>query len=284
MKVHIFYKILLVSFVFLLCGCGSRRLAVQYRFEEGKSYQYSTIVDSKVVGQTMGQEFNTTSVTTFGYSLMIQEKKEHLLKLTATITKFAVRNNFPMMGLNDSTIVMSEYIGKRMQVLMTERGKTLSVEPLDAIPPSRVLVMTGLMPIDLLKQLFLELPDRELEINGSWKKTNPDTITRGKMKMVMKPNVDYKITGVEKKSDYSCWKILISGSNLMEGSGSQGGNDVSSDGIIKINGTAFFAPEKGIFVSSEQSVDNDLTTTVAGSQTGTSTMLIKTTIRSRLVP
>jgi hypothetical protein len=276
-------KILLVFFVFILCGCGSGRLAVQYRFEEGKSYRYSTIVDSKVVGQAMGQEFNMASDATFDYSLTIQEKKEHTLKLMATIKQFKVRIDFPLMGLNDSTIVMSEYIGKRMQVIMTEKGKTLTVEPLDTIPPSRVLAIANVTPIELFKQVFLELPDNELEVNGYWKKTNPDTVTRGGMKMVIKQNVEYKIAGAEKNSDYSCWKILISGSSLMEGSGSQGGNNVSLDGTVKINGTAFIAPQKGVFVSSEQSVDNDLTTTVTGSQTGASTMIIKTTIKSKLV-
>jgi hypothetical protein len=283
MTVRFMYKVFLFSIVFFLSGCGSGRLAVHYTFEQGKSYQYSTIVDTKVVGQAMGQEFNITSGTTLNYSLTILEQKDHLMKLTATITRFAMQINFPMMGLNDSTIVMSEYNGKRIQIVMTEKGKTLSVESQDTIPPSRVLAMLKLSPNDLFKQLFLELPDHELEVNGTWKKTNPDTTVRGGMKTVMKQNIECKVSGREEINHYSCWKILINGSSQMEGSGSQGGNDVSIDGTIKVHGMVWIAPEKGIFVSSEQSVDNDVTTTVTGSQTGASTMLVKTTIQSKLV-
>ena len=155
----------------------------------------------------------------------------------------------PMMGFNDSTIVMQEYVGKRVKVVMTDKGKTLSVEPIDTIPPSRVQMMASLTPSDLFKQILLELPEKELDVNGSWKKDAPDTISRGGMKMVVKQNIEFKIVGAEKKNDFNCWKIAITGTSTIEGSGNQRGTDVTIDGTVKINGAAYIAPAEGVFVS-----------------------------------
>jgi len=120
-------------------------------------------------------------------------------------------------------------------------------------------------------------------MNDSWKKDLPDTSSRSGLKIVTKYNVDFKIIGEEKKNDLPCWKIAISGTSTIEGSGSQRGADVAIDGTVKIHGSAYMAPAEGVFVLSEQSTETDMTTTATGSQTGASTMSITTTAKTMLV-
>jgi hypothetical protein len=144
-------------------------------------------------------------------------------------------------------------------------------------------MMVNLTPNDLFKQLLLELPDKELDVNGSWKKDLPDTTSRGGIKYVTKPNLDFKIVAAEKKNDFKCWKIAIIGTSTIEGGGNQRGADVTIDGTVKINGAAYIAPEEGLLVFAEQSSETEMTTTATGSQTGAATMSISTTVKSTLV-
>ena len=277
------YRILTIVFVFLLCQICIAGQELHYKFEKGKAYHYSTVIESKTTGQSMGQEFTMASGFDFDYSISLLSVNTGVLTLTVKFEKFNIKINMPMMGFNDSTIVMREYIGKRIKVVMTDKGKMLSVVPIDTIPPSQIQMMVGLDPSDLFKQIMFEFPEKEIDVKGSWKKINPDTLSRGGMKMLIKPNIEFKVIAEEKKTDYHCWKIDISGTSSIEGSGSQRGADVTIDGTVKIHGSAFIAPAEGIFVLSEQSSDTDMTTTATGSQTGASTMTIKTTVKTKLI-
>jgi hypothetical protein len=254
-----------------------------YQFEKGKVYKYSTTVESKTAGQMMGQEFSMTSGAALDYSLTAAEVKDGVYTLILTFDKFHVKINMPMMGFTDSTIVMDAYVGKRMKVVVTERGKTISTALIDTIAPSRIQAMANLTPMDLFKQLLLELPEKPLDNTSAWKKDIPDTTQRGGVKIVTKNNIQFKVAGAEKKNGFDCLKLTMSGTNIIEGSGSQRGNDVAIDGTNKINGSVFFAPSEGLFVLSEQSNESDMTTTVTGSQTGASTMSISTKMKTEFV-
>ncbi|MGD1046809.1 MAG: hypothetical protein ABR936_15995 [Bacteroidota bacterium] len=270
-------------FVFLLCQISTAGQKLRYNFEKGKAYKYSTIVESETSGQSMGQEFTMTSGADFDYSISLISTNDGVMTLAVSFEKFNVKLNMPIMGFNDSIIVMKEYVGKRIKVIMTDKGKTLSVAPIDTVPPSRIQMIASLTPSDLFKQMLIELPEKEMDLKGSWKKDMPDTISRSGMKMLIKPSLVFNIVGAEEKNKFNCWKIAITGTSTIEGSGNQRGADVTIDGTVKINGTAYIAPEEGMFVHSEQSSETEMTTTATGSQTGASTMSIGTTVKTTLV-
>jgi hypothetical protein len=278
--IRFFFAVLFVHIFFQISVSGQK---LRYQFELGKTYAYSTRIDTKTSGQMMGQELRMSSGVDFDYSMRILQRGNKLFTLQVTIEKFDVHLHVPLMGFNDSTIAMKEYIGKRILVLMSDRGKILSVEHVDSLPPSRISLIAGVTPSSIFRKLFFELPEEDMEMNGSWKKNIPDTVTQGLLTMVTKQHVEFKIVGTEKKSDYDCWKISIAGSSTMEGSGAQGANNVIVDGIIKNRGSVFIAPGDGVLVFAEQSVDNDLTTTITGTDTGASTMTVNTTIQSALL-
>jgi hypothetical protein len=274
---------LAVIVILLLSQLSLAGQKLRYNFEKGKVYKYSTVVESKTSGQASGQEFSMTSGADFDYSISLLSTKAGVMTVKVVFDRFNIKLNMPMMGFNDTTIVMQEYVGKRVKVVITDKGKTLSVEPIDTIPPSRLQMMASLTPSDLFKQILIELPEKELDLNGSWKKDLPDTISRGGMKMLVKPNIVFTIVGAEKNNDFNCWKIVSTGTSTIEGSGNQRGADVTVDGTTKNKGTAFIAPEEGVFVLSEQSNETEMTTTATGSQTGASTMSISATVRTALV-
>jgi hypothetical protein len=279
-KNRIFFAVMTLFLIWQVSTAGQK---LRYHFEKGKTYKYTTFVESKTSGQSNGQEFTLTSGADFDYSLSWISADAGNITLKLVFDKFHIKLNMPMMGFNDSTIVMQEYVGKRIKVVVTESGKTLSVEPIDTIPPSNLQTMINLSPSELFKQILLELPEKEMNVNETWKKNNPDSISRSGLKMVVKPNIEFTIAGKEKKIDLPCWKITFNGTSAIEGSGSQRGADVTVDGTVKMKGTAYFAPAEGVAVYLEQSSDTDMTTTQTGSQTGAMTLSVSTKVKNSLV-
>jgi hypothetical protein len=254
-----------------------------YKFEKGKIYSYSSAIESKTSGQMGGQEFTVTSGAQFNYNIASAGKSGNVLTLTATIEKFEMKLDMPMMGFKDSIITMPEMIGKKIQVKITPQGKTISVTPIDTVKPSRLMMMGNVNPVDLFQKVFFEFPEKELDVNAAWKKTDPDTMIRAGMKMITKNNIDFMIAGKEKKNDYDCWKITIGGKSMVEGSGTQQGADVTIDGTVKTNGSAYASPKDGLFVGADQSTESDMTVTATGSQSGASTMMSSTKVKTNLV-
>jgi hypothetical protein len=236
-----------------------------------------------MLGQVGGQDFTITSGINMGYSIVLENADLSIFTLIMTFDKFDIKLNMPMMGYNDSTVVMKEYLGKRMKLVVTDLGKTISITPIDTIPPSRIQMIAGIDPSDLCRRLFIELPEKEVDINSTWKKELPDTTIKNGIKMLIKHNIDFIVVGAESKAEYNCWKIAINGKSAIEGSGSQGGNDVTIDGTVRVGGAVYFAPKEGIFISAEQPMETDLTTTVTGPQSMVQTMSINTLTRGNLL-
>jgi hypothetical protein len=91
------------------------------------------------------------------------------------------------------------------------------------------------------------------------------------------------VTSKEIIDNMDCSKIVFSGTGIIEGSGKQAGMDVTMDGKNTINGAVYVAQKKGILVSGEQTVENDMTVTITGAQVGVQTMLTDLTIKTKLL-
>ena len=68
----------------------------------------------------MGQEFTMTSGANFDYSISLMSINARVMTLEVKFEKFNIKINMPMMGFNDSTIVLREYVGKRIKIVMTD--------------------------------------------------------------------------------------------------------------------------------------------------------------------
>jgi hypothetical protein len=178
---------------------------------------------------------------------------------------------------------LAELLGKRVKIVVTDLGKALSVTPIDSLPSGQRIMMAGVSPTEIFRNLFLQLPEKEVEVSGSWKDTRPDTTKTGGMTIVTKPDVEYRVTGTETRNGFSCWKIAMTGKSVSEGSGTARGMDVTIDGTTKIVGTVLFAPAAGVMVNYEATTDIDRTQTFTGAQTGSQTMTIKVISSSTLL-
>ena len=232
---------------------------LRYQLEKGKTYSYS----ANVVG------VNEAYLADIDYSIEVNDAKEEVYTLTIVFQKWTMKatiaiykiNNW-LAGTHDSTIVMKEYIGKRIKVVMTERGKILSTVPIDTMVTSDIFTIGNIdrasTPINFLKRLFIEFPEKEMAMYDSWKENIPDTTTIGSLNMVREPNIKYTVAGTETRNGFDCWKITFRGASTSEGIGTQNGYERTRDETEIASGNACFVPAKGIFVFFEHFEDWEL--------------------------
>ena len=268
-------RILLTSLLLLAivatATAGGEKL--RYKFEKGKTYTYAVSSESKLNGQTMGQEFSMDSKSDLTIAMVSSTAtNDGGWELVVRIETGKIKVNFPMMGLRDTTIELTEYIGKRAKVVITGRGKTLSVEPIDTIQPGRLAMMTG-SPLEMFRRLFVTLPEQPVDVKTAWKESTPDTTNSGGVKVVIKPSIDFSVAAKETRGEYPTFRIPYTGKSTMEGTGTQRGMDVTVDGTVKSTGTMYFAPSEGLLVEAESTSDVDQTVTFTGAQSGAQTIM-----------
>jgi hypothetical protein len=283
MSKHLVRIVAVISCLFILFSPSMHGRDVRYKLEKGKTYRYSISFSTTTNGQGGGQEFKITSSTEIGISLKVEEAVNHGYTSLLTIDRFTVRINFPLMGYDDSTVTVKEYVGKRIRIAMTDFGKTTAVDPLDPIPPTAVQSFIGLGPAEMFKRFFFELPEKEIDVNSTWDKNVPDTTTRNDMKVVVKQDMDFKVASEEKIGGRDCFKIVYTGKGSFTGEGNQRGMKIAVGGTSKSDGITFFAPGEGLFISTDYTTDNNIGVTLEGGQTAVQTMLTSVSAQIKLI-
>jgi hypothetical protein len=269
MKRIISSVVVLILIAVLSAGAGEK---LRYKFVKGKTYRYDIQMDNKTNGTMGGMEFTAESKFMLVTALTAEGLTVGGIELIAVLEKATARINLPMMGMRDSTMEMKEFLGKRVKLVLSDMGKVASITAIDSFGRGPMTMMLGGSPTELFRRLMLILPEQSVEMNGAWKETLPDTVKMGNMKTISKPNIEFRIAGQEKRGGMNCWKIMISGSTAIEGSGSMRGMDVTIDGTAKISGTAFFAPNEGLMTEYDASTEMEQTQTFVGEQSGAQTM------------
>jgi hypothetical protein len=270
--------ILSTLFVMLAFSQGEQ---LRYQVEKGVTHQYKISSENKTNAQMMGQDITTLFGTTIEMSIEGQDVKDGNLVFVAKVDKNLSRVESPMM--KDTAMVSKEINGKRVQVIITPLGKTVKTVALDSIPRSTNPMTGNINPTDMLRRLFVELPEKAVATGDTWKQTRPDTVNVQGMTLISKPDITYKVAGTETKSGYDCLKITFEGTATQYGTGSRQGMELVIDGKVKSKGTAFFAPKPGILVAVESSSTNDMNISGAGEQMFTATQMVTSNSKITLV-
>ena len=256
---------------------------LRYHFDKATTYRYAVTSESKMNGEMMGQEMTIEMRTEATVAVTASaETKDGGWELIVRMDAGKAKVNFPMMGLRDTTIELTELLGKRSKLIIDGRGKTLSVTPIDTVAPSRLMMMLG-GGTEMFSRMFMELPVQAVDVKSAWKDTNPDTMHQRGVKIVMKKNVDYSIPGTETRGGYSTLQIAFTGATTMTGAGNQNGLDVTVDGTVKSNGTLNFAPKEGLMVELSSTSNVDQTVTFSGAQNGAQTSVTSSKTTAKLL-
>ena len=144
-------------------------------------------------------------------------------------------------------------------------------------------MMGSVNAADIAKRLFVELPEKEMAVGGTWEQTRPDTSSMRGMKIVTKPKVTFKVLSKEQFGGYDCLKISLDGTASIYGTGSQQGMEMVVDGKTKMKGTLYFAPKEGLLVSVQQSSTSDTNISGTGEQMFSATQSTTSLSKAELV-
>jgi hypothetical protein len=273
-----FFILLVSTAIVSIAFAGGEKL--RYKMAKGTTHTYSLVSDSKTKAQMMGQDFTTVSWNMFGITITGEEVGSNgEMILIAQVDTNLAKIDSPMM--KDTARVMKEINGKRVRLTVSVFGKTLKSEAIDKIEVTPAMQMSGGgNPAEFMRSLFAKLPDQEVGVGDTWKQTQPDTVNSGGFNMVVKPDINFKIDAAQKYKGYDCYKISFEGPSTQYGTGTRQGMELVLDGMLKIKGTAYFAPKEGLLVGVEQSTTSDMNISGSGEQmfTATQSSTAQTTI------
>lgn len=277
---YLFLLIVSAAVVSVAFGGGEK---LRYKMSKGITRQYTIISDTKSRQQVMGQDMASTSWSMFGVSFLGEDSGTNgEIVCIAKVDTNISRIDSPMM--KDTARVLKEINNKRMRLTISPLGKTLKTEQLDTIPKTQATqMMRGANPLDILRRLFVELPEKEIGTGGTWKHTAPDTSDTQGFKIITKPDITFTVAGNEAMGGYDCVKITFEGTSSQYGTGSQQGMELVIDGTTKTKGTLFISQKDGLMVSLEQKMDMDTNISGTGEQMFTMTQTATTLSNVNLV-
>lgn len=240
---------------------ASGKYMLTYKGKKGQVLHYKTVMSIEQNQERMGQEV-TSNINAETYMTSEVEEVAENGQLTFIYKLDSMRTKIKNMMM-DSTIVNPEgIVGKRMRLVIAANGKRVKTEDVDTIKVSGPMGRSGLRQMLNFRQP--QLPANEVGIGDTWTTTRPDTNDAMGGKMFSTANVTYRVTGEVDTLGYKCLRLSYSGDVTVTGKGSQRGMNFFIEGDGPTEGTAYFAPKDGLYVTGTSSAEMDMTIAITG--------------------
>ena len=258
----LFKSTITLSLLFLfIAGLNAQdTYKLEYKFEKGKTYRYQDITKTDMTQEMMGKEMKIKSESNVVNRLVVDDVTKNgnaILLISADSMK--VFSSTPM---GDTTIIMSELIGKRTKVVLSNLGKIENREIVDSVK------ITGRAAGAAQREAiqFAKLSDKVVKIGETWTATTQDTVNQMGGKIAVTGNYEYTLLGQEKKDDRNCLKITYTGKTTTEGKAKMQGMEFFIDGSGKTSGTIYFDAKAGLVVYEETLNDSETNMALTGEQ------------------
>jgi hypothetical protein len=258
-------SVLLVTAALVIVGiAGSlaqESYSLTYQFQPGATYLYADTARSNQTQEMMGQEMKIASLTTMRTRIVCEGvQAEGAMTLITSLDSMTVAMKSPM---RDTTMVMTDLLGKRTRMTLTPGGVVLNREIVDSLKATGMMVR-GMSMREGVK--FHRLSKDPVSVGGSWKSDALDSTEMMGGKMVSHIKMDYTVSGKGVCQGRACLQIGYKGEIGIEGKGSMMGMDLFMEGKGKTSGTLFFDPKDGVLVQEAASTDTEMTAAVTGQQ------------------
>lgn len=249
-----------VLFLFIASLKAQDTYKLEYKFEKGKTYRYQDVTKTDMTQEMMGKEMKIKSESNVVNRLVVDDVTKNgnaILLISADSMK--VFSSTPM---GDTTIIMSELIGKRTKVVLSNLGKIENREIVDSVK------ITGRAAGAAQREAiqFAKLSDKVVKIGETWTATTQDTVNQMDGKIAVIGSYEYKLLGQEKKDDRNCLKITYTGKTTTEGKAKMQGMEFFIDGSGKTSGTIYFDAKAGLVVYEETNSDSETNMALTGEQ------------------
>lgn len=249
-----------------------------YKFAPGKTYQYKSVSEGTIIQEMMGQEMKMENSSAMTVSLTTDAVgPDGATTLVTKLIEGSTKVKNPMM---DTTIAMTDMIGKRMKIRLKSDGTILGREIVDSVASEGR--MRGAGQREAVR--FHILPAKPVKNSDTWATTFVDTMDNMGGKIVNSVNSSYTLVGSETKNGVKCLKVDYVGTIKIEGSGTMQGMDIYIEGGGKVNGTMYFDPSLGMVLQDESTTETESTIAVTGQQNMTIPMSQKAKTVQTLLP
>jgi hypothetical protein len=248
----------------LLCATvtlGQQKYTLAYHFQPGSVYCYADTSLSKQTQEMMGQEMKVTT-NTFVKSRLVGEsvKADGAMSVITTLDSMTMAMKSPM---RDTTMVMTDLLGKRSRITLSTQGAVLGREVIDSVKIKGIMGSGSSMREAVRFQRFSKDP---VSIGSTWKSDAADSTEMMGGKMISRTKMDYTVLGAPVSEGRSCLLISFKGEITIDGKGSMMGMDLFMEGKGKVSGTLIFDPAQGVVVQENSVTDTDVTAAVTGQQ------------------
>lgn len=258
----LFNSIITLSVLFLLITSlnAQDNYKLEYKFEKGKTYRYQDVTKTDMTQEMMGKEMKIKSESNIVNRLIVDDvTKNGNAVLLISADSMKVFSSTPM---GDTTMILSELIGKRTKVVLSNLGKIENREIVDSVK------ITGRAAGAAQREAiqFAKLSDKAVKVGDTWTATTQDTVNQMGGKIAVTSNFEYKLLGQEKKDDCNCLKITFTGKTTTEGKATMQGMEFFIDGSGKTSGTIYFDAKAGLVVYEETNSDSETNMALTGEQ------------------
>lgn len=271
-------------FVLLLGSATSaqEKATLRYNFKQGETYRYRGHMDSKSTQEMMGQEMKSSTIADMISRMTVDTKDATgTASLIMSLDSLTVASKSPR---RDTTMVMTELLGKRSKVLLSTFGEVKGREEIDTIASLNTMRMRGVRGVGTRESYrFHVLPKGEVAVGGTWKATVPDTNSAMGANIIMTTAMTYTLAGKKDVGGVQAFQVTYTGETSLEGKGSMMGSEMYMEGKGKVTGTFTFNPAVGLILTDEMKTEQETTIALTGQQSMTIPMSQSSVITQTLM-
>jgi hypothetical protein len=233
--------------------------SLQYTLEKGKTYRYLDLSTMKTTQEMMGQEMKISTVSRAVNRIVVDDVlSDGSMVLISSSDSSRLSMSSPR---GDTTMVLSNIIGKRTKVTLGKLGKTSDRTVIDSVK------MEGMVRgAQREAARFHRFSEKPVKPGESWKSNSVDTVDMMGGKTVNTSTLEYTLVGREQKLGRECLKITYVGNTSMNGKGRMMGSELFIEGTSKLSGVVYVDPARGINVYEEGKLESESTAAVTGQQ------------------
>ncbi len=204
----------------------------------GQTHVYSRTQQDHV-SQTVNGNEQTNDITGFlRFRSTIDQKSD------STLTVAIVSDSVDVKAGNAGGPDLAGLTGKTVTVEMTPQGEVLDVALPDSLP-------TGADQIDLrgtFRGFYPHLPEGEVSTGDTWADTTNLKTENNGLDISIQRIDTYTAKGQESYAGHDGMRFDYTSEIKLDGTGNQGGADISLSGTGTGNGTVYFQPDPGVYL------------------------------------
>jgi predicted RNA-binding protein with TRAM domain len=232
---------------------------LKFRFAPGAVLRYEYSNSYEMIQEVQGQEMKITGGS--GAVVKMEPESVNANGDAAVLTSYeSMTMNMNMMG-KDTIMKQEEIIGKRTRIVLSALGGEISREPVDVLKTENKLAnaMGAAFSGNLVR-----FPGRPVKLGEQWETDLTDTTKIGEGYTASQTKTGYTLVGKEMKQGHECLMITFKAESEITGKIIQMGMEMFIEGTGTSGGTIWFDEAKGVLVSRESNLVQEMTYAITG--------------------